>query len=306
MINDKMVDNEEIPAIIKIFAGFCLVSAIFLLAYDASLAYKIPLLVMFIALVGMPHGALDVMMISRLTQQSESNSASVVGVNYSYWLRLCGYYLLYAGVAGLAFGFWLLLPSMALILFLVMAVSHFSHDWQGFGGRLMQICLASLVVTAPACFHADAIAEYFQALFLSDQAISIIVISMQSIALSAILLALYASKKLSFSRILVLAVVGTSAFYLDPLLFFIAYFCSLHSLLHTLLIKDEFDLSWPQLMYRVLPPMLITLLLMGIVFVLVPFQTVDVQWLRVIFIGLFALTVPHLLLTWYFQSANRR
>ena len=187
-----------------------------------------------------------------------------------------------------------------------MAVSHFSHDWQGFGGRLMQISLASLVVTAPACFHADAIAEYFQALFLSDQAISIIVVSMQSAALSAILLALYASKKFSFNRMFVLAVVGISAFCLDPLLFFIAYFCSLHSLLHTLSIKAEFDLSWQQLMYRVLPPMLITLLLMGTVFVLVPFQTVDVQWLRVIFIGLFAFTVPHILLTWYFRSANSR
>lgn len=305
MINDKLLNKEEIPAIIKVFAGFCLVSAIFLLGYDASLAYKIPLFVIFIALVGMPHGALDVMMISCLIQQRESNSSSVVGVNYSYWFRLCGYYLLYTAVAGLAFGFWLLFPSTALILFLIMAVSHFSHDWQGFGGRLMQISLASLVVTAPACFHADAIAKYFQALFLTDQAISIIVISMQSAALSAILLALYASKKISFSRILVLAVVGISAFFLDPLLFFVAYFCSLHSLLHTLSIKDKFDMSWQQLMYRVLPPMLITLLLMGIVFVLVPFQTVDVQWLRVIFIGLFALTVPHMLLTWYFQRANR-
>lgn len=306
MLNDKMLDNQDIPAMIKIFAGFCLLSALFFLGYDASLAYKIPLLVIFIALVGMPHGALDVMMIARLTQQGESKSGLAAGVNHSYWLRLCGYYLLYTGVAGLAFGFWLLFPSTALILFLVMAVSHFRHDWQGFGGRLMQMSLAALVVTGPACFHADAIAEYFQALFLSDQAISIIVVSMQSVALSAILLALYAPKKLSFSRLLVLAIVGISAFCLDPLLFFIAYFCSLHSLLHTLSIKEEFDLSWPQLMYRVVPPMLITLLLMGTVFVLVPFQTVDAQWLRVIFIGLFALTVPHMLLTWHFQNAIRR
>ncbi|MAV76041.1 MAG: hypothetical protein CBD32_03140 [Actinobacteria bacterium TMED172] len=304
MLNDKVLDNQAIPVMIKIFAGFCLLSAIFFLEHDASLANKIPLLVIFIALVGMPHGALDVMMIARLTQQSESMSGLLAGFNHSYWLRLFGCYLLYACVAGVAFSFWLVFPSTALILFLVMAVSHFRHDWQGFGGRLMQMSLAALVVTCPACFHADAIAEYFQALFLPDQAIPIIVVSMQSIAVSAILVALYAPKELSFSRLLVIAVVGISAFCLDPLLFFIAYFCSLHSLLHTLSIKDEFDLSWPQLMCRIVPPMLITLLLMGIVFELVPFQTVDTQWLRVIFIGLFALTIPHMLLTWHFQSAT--
>ena len=186
-----------------------------------------------------------------------------------------------------------------------MAVSHFSHDWQGFGGRLMQNKFSVLSGDCSRVFSCRRYSGILQALFLTDQAISIIVVSMQSAALSAILLALYASKKSSFSRILVLAVVGISAFCLDPLLFFIAYFCSLHSLLHTLSIKDKFDMSWQQLMYRVLPPMLITLLLMGIVFVLVPFQTVDVQWLRVIFIGLFALTVPHMLLTWHFQRANR-
>ena len=65
----------------------------------------------------MPHGALDVMMISRLIQQRESNSPSALGVNYSYWFRLCGYCLLYTAVAGLAFGFWLLFPSTALVFF---------------------------------------------------------------------------------------------------------------------------------------------------------------------------------------------
>lgn len=301
-----MLSNQTTPPIIKIFAGFCLLSVLFALAYDASLTYKILILVILMALVGMPHGALDVMMIARLAKINESRGPSELGVSRFYWLRLLRYYSLYIGIAALAFGFWLLLPSTALIVFLLMAVLHFRHDWQGFGGGLMQMSLAALVVTAPACFHAEAIAGYFHALFLSDQAISIIIVSMQSVAISAILVGLYASKILSLSRFLTMTGVGISAYCLDPLLFFIAYFCSLHSLLHTLSIKDEFDLSWLKLLYRVVPPMLLTLLLMGVVYVSVPFQSVDTQWLRIIFIGLFALTVPHMLLTLYFQRAMGR
>ena len=305
MLNEKMLSDTVRPPIMQIFVGFCLLSALFLLAYDVTFAYKIPILVLLITLVGMPHGALDVMMIARLVRLSETKIDSTVGVNLSYWRRLCGYYLVYTGIAGLAFGFWLLFPSAALILFLVMAVSHFRYDWHGFGGGLMQISLSALVVTGPAVFHADAIAGYFQALFLSDQATSIIIVSLQSVALSAVLLALYAPKHSSSSRLLVLMLMSISVYCLDPLLFFIAYFCSLHSPLHTLSIKNEFDLSWPQLLNRVVPPMLITLLLMGLIYVLVPFQSVDAQWLRIIFIGLFALTVPHMFLTVYYQQTIR-
>lgn len=301
-----MLIDKTSPPIIQIFVGFLVLSAIFILAHDVSSAYKIPLLVIFIALVGMPHGALDVMMIARLVRLSETKKGSVLNINFSNRFRLCGFYLLYTSVAGFAFGFWLLFPSAALILFLLMAVLHFRHDWQGFGGGLMQMSLSALVVTGPACFHADAIAGYFRALFLSDEAISIIIISMQSVALSAVLLALYAPKHLSFSRLLTFTIVLLSAYSLDPLLFFIAYFCSLHSLLHTLSIKNEFDLSWEKLMYWVVPPMMFTLLLMGLAYVLVPFQSVDAQWLRIIFIGLFALTVPHMSLTLYFQRVIRR
>ena len=84
-----------------------------------------------ISLVGLPHGALDPMVATRYGLIRDFPS--------SVW-----FLTIYSAIVGLVIGFWLLLPSLALVLFLLISSLHFGRDWKY---KFRSVVLA----TAPSC-----------------------------------------------------------------------------------------------------------------------------------------------------------
>jgi Brp/Blh family beta-carotene 15,15'-monooxygenase len=89
----------------------------------------------------------------------------------------------------------------------------------------------------------------------------------------------------------------SGALLLHPLVFFTCYFALLHSPRHLLETAQGLGITSLKRIYLVtLPVLLATLLLAGLAYWLLPPIGIAARVLRIVFIGLAALTVPHMLL----------
>ena len=97
-----------------------------------------------------------------------------------------------------------------------------------------------------------------------------------------------------------LAVLALSAVVLPPLVFFLLYFCSLHSPRH--LIDTVQGMNPATAAATAAGLTLVTVGLGALFFVLSPSTQVDERLLQITFIGLAILTVPHMILIEYYAA----
>jgi Brp/Blh family beta-carotene 15,15'-monooxygenase len=260
---------------------------------------QILLTLVFVFFIGMPHGALDVIMINKLSLQITQDSKRMR--SWQWALLIGGLYLL---IAVSAWSAWMLQPAICLVLFLIIAAVHFRHDWSFTTNSGSKFCIALITIALPSLFYSELLAQYFAALGLSLQDSNWIVVGMQMglvfslVYLVPQLLVAHRRGKLATW----LTALALSAYFLPPLLYFCAYFCAVHSVLHTMKIKTENQLAWTDLAKATLVPMFGTLLLLIVFFQLLPTTQLSEQLLKIIFVGLFALTVPHMLLTAIYEA----
>lgn len=258
-----------------------------------GLQQQVLLTVLAVLVLGMPHGALDVLMINKFAVNMQvSRNLPAIVVTVLIWL-------VYTALTGLAFLAWLKWPMFCLSLFLIISAIHFAPDWEGFDNKLMTYAFGVAVVTLPTLRYAQEVSFFFSELNLNVDNADTVVIAMKgalllaSICIIAILFRTLHKKMLIFT-VAVLFIAGLA---LPPLLYFIAYFCALHSVMHTLSVKYECQVAWGDLMRALVLPMGGTLLLLFAAYMFTPAQTDMARWLHLVFIGLFALTVPHMILT---------
>ena len=79
-----------------------------------------------------------------------------------------------------------------------------------------------------------------------------------------------------------------------PLVGFTVYFCGMHSARHLLRTADRVQLSWRQLALLACLPLVGTVATGFLAWRLLAHLPMDVVMIRVVFIGLAALTVPHM------------
>lgn len=252
-----------------------------------------------VLLLGMPHGALDVLMLNDISHRLRR-----AGYSRLPNPRLLGYGLYLVIVLG-AFAFWQALPSTALSLFLIAATWHFRMDWIDFGKAPLNTVISALIVTLPALRSSPQLIVLFEELDLTNNQAQIVALAMQLIAgLTVVYVAAIATtKQLSRKQNLMVFFLVLAGVSLPPLLFFIAYFCALHSVIHTLSVKQNCQLTWLAVLKVLRLPMMMTLLLIAIAYQLLPAHNADWEvWLDIVFIGLFAVTIPHMLLSWVYQT----
>lgn len=245
-----------------------------------------------VAVVGLPHGALDPLVAWKAGLWRDPLGLA----------RFIGAYLLLAALAGLL---WVWAPEFSLAAFLAYSVWHFSGDWKDWLPRGWRVCVAATVICGPSLFYPELVVGYFSTLTGKDA--TALVSVLQWLAIPALAGTISSVARCSHTRPVVaaeLAVVAVAALALPPLIFFLLYFCGLHSPRH--LIDTVQGMSRTTATATAAGLTLLTIGLGALVFVLsADSPQFDQRLLQITFIGLAVLTVPHMILIEHYAARAR-
>jgi beta-carotene 15,15'-dioxygenase len=274
----------------RVFCGFALALVIASLA-GARLAPLHELLAagVLILLLGMPHGAFDVVFARKLF--------CVAG--FKGWALFS---LLYIGLAAAVVGLWLVAPTLFVCAFLVFSALHFGGDLAAGVSTLTRCLYGGGVIVLPALWHGPELQRLLGLVAGPASAALITPVLSQMAApwLAATALCCVLQARTSRPAALELAALAALAVTAPPLVTFTAYFCAMHSPRHILRTlaglpgtqaRNAMALAlWPTL--AVLAALAALALLGG----LPRDQPMDAWVMQLIFVGLAALTLPHMVL----------
>ncbi|MEL7060665.1 MAG: Brp/Blh family beta-carotene 15,15'-dioxygenase [Acidobacteriota bacterium] len=294
----------------RVAAGLTSLGLLAMWIVSPTRSQQILLLSVGVACLGVPHGALDHLLGRRLLRPRLG----------PLWIPT--FLILYLGLSAIVIAVWVVHPTIALAAFLGLSVVHF-----GLGDARRELSTGalyplevltrgSLPVLLPMFFHSAEVAGLFGWLVGSEAAPSGAEISAAArlgvalLAPAAVwtvghhLVGLIQARRKGHGDILVelFAIVAVGVF-APPLVSFLVYFCLWHSLRHTLDTASSLD---PSGLRRALlrfaamatPLTVITLLLASgaWAFLRASGSAVAPAVVQVLFIGLAALTVPHMML----------
>lgn len=235
------------------------------------------------ALLGLPHGSLDTAVAKRYLPLDNP-------------LRLGGFFAAYLALSAAVIAVWWQVPDFALAVFLVYSAIHFGDDVAERIGRIGGTGYGLWIVSLPVVFQADTVVPLFE-LLGSTRPELIIFVAPFSLALGGAMLLTgllsHSARGISDWRDPLLLV--PAAWLLHPLAYFIAYWCFLHSPRHLTLAARDLGLNNWREKFRALAPT--TLATYALVIAAIPFLIglpADAMVMRLIFVGLAALTVPHM------------
>jgi beta-carotene 15,15'-dioxygenase len=176
-----------------------------------------------ILLLGVPHGALDVAIWSAKTR---ARGPKAVARMLLFYLSLASVFLC----------LWLVAPALALAAFIVMSIYHFSGDWERDLEFLPRLLVSAAIITAPVGFNRTEVVEIFSWLAPGDTAATVaLVMAVAAVPLlqaSAVVIAIVAIRQpWAAAELLIVLALGWLT---SPLLFFLVYFCGLHSVRHVI------------------------------------------------------------------------
>lgn len=270
--------------------GVFFISAALLLGWVASGIpcapwLQISLLAVLVGLVGLPHGALDPLV------------ARQAGL-WKNGRELALFLLAYVVLSALALVVWLALPGLSLLVFLLYSAFHFSGDWRAelpFGFRL---AAGVYIVSASALFFPEITGHYF-ALLTSQESGEAVLGVMRILAVPALVgtgLAMF-PRRIPWVCKGELAALLAAGFLVEPLLFFLLYFCAQHSPRH--LIHAARGLPAKAVWGTAIFFTALTLIFASIAFPLLQTLPRMEAVIQIVFVGLAVLTVPHMILVEY-------
>ena len=254
-----------------------------------------------VVLIGLPHGAFDGAIAACLGQAKRP-------------VTMIRFIILYVALAGLVVGLWLVFPVASLIGFLGISIVHFGlgdvHAGTGWFRYVQAVAHGGVVIAGISQSHRPEVDIIFGYLIGGDAAPVWMAIDVASVMI-AVALAIFAWRAFWDARwrfgfleagllILLFAAV-------PPLVGFALYFCCVHSARHLWSVWKAVKAEFPRH----------TLFIGAVAFTFASwgagaaafwwcasFMMVESALLRVVFIGLAALTVPHMILVDGFFRAN--
>jgi Brp/Blh family beta-carotene 15,15'-monooxygenase len=256
-------------------------------------------LALAVTFLGLPHGALDFAVAKTLNLVTTISSA----------IR---FVTIYSAIAALSIVFWIWVPDIALVLFLCISACHFSADWRVTMPFLSRVGLASALLCGPSILYSATLTDIFTALLLTTQAANWVIQGMQIMFYVGLCVFLYSVIELSMRRkysnvwqYLEWLTLLLSSIILSPLLHFGLYFCLLHSPKHLQDVGVKLRVSVRRAIVISLPFVILTIVLAAGLYELFASSEFNVDLLRWIFIGLFGLTMSHMLLIHLWHSGDR-
>jgi Brp/Blh family beta-carotene 15,15'-monooxygenase len=246
----------------------------------------------FVVVIGLPHGAFD--------------GAIARHLGYSRTLGgLIKFITVYLGLAGAVVAFWVWQPGLALALFLLISAVHFGYgDATATNGiaRAVQIAAhGGVAVFGISLFHLQQVTPIYAALTNGDIMLAVMMTEMFPIFIMPVA-ALYLIAAIRDAglrpRLVELALLCLLLSVVPPLVGFAIYFCVIHTGRHMRQIWDRVS-SHVTPRHILSQAMLFTLASWGggaMMLWWLDSGNISQDLLQVIFIGLAALTVPHMIL----------
>ena len=266
--------------------------------------------------IGVSHGSLDNMKGKKLFEIFKINNFFI-------------FYLSYILLAIFIIFFWVILPSISLTLFLIVASYHFGKEdtsflvnKDSFYDPLLFFLKGSLIVLAPMYFHFDETINIFKFLLIENEAFynflnfvetnKVLLFGIILSTLSNIFLFMKNFELKKFTIFLDYFSILIINYYFSPLIAFTLYFCFLHSIRHSITLI--FELNRENLseginifLKKALPLTILTAIFCLIsLFFLNNTYSFDSSILKVIFIGLASLTFPHILLEYLLEKNEKQ
>ncbi len=265
--------------------------------------------------IGISHGALDNQKGKKLTQ--------LYNIKNSYF-----FYLLYSVIVIGIITFWLLFPTISLIIFLIIASYHFGKEDTEFlirnrnvSNLILYFLKGSLIIIAPLMFHFTETINIFKLLLIQDENFYLFLnfIESNQILSFALLTSLFVNTYYFINNFKILNIliffdffsVVILNYFLTPLIAFTVYFCFLHSFRHSISLINElnennFKNGAYVFVKKAMPLTLLTAVfyVLSLYFLSNYYQLNDAI-LKVIFIGLASLTFPHILLEYLLEKNEK-
>ena len=297
-----------------IFFLFCNIFSIFV--FKNTYFTISPLICLFLILIiGVCHGSLDNLKGRKLFK--------IFGIN-NFFI----FYLSYILISTIVIIFWIIIPSLSLVIFLIVASHHFGKEDTQFLAignsyyyQLLFFLKGSLIIFAPMYFHFDETISLFKLLLIDNESFYEIlnVIETNKILLYGVLISTLSSiilftknfelKKftifLDYFSILIIN------YYFSPLVAFTIYFCFLHSVRHSISLMYELDKSDLINGFKIFTKKALPLTILTAIFcffglyLLNSTYNFDSSILKLIFIGLASLTFPHILLEYLIEKNEK-
>ena len=297
-----------------IFFLFCnIVSLPFIKAYNLSISPLICLLLILI--IGVSHGSLDHIKGRKLLKIFQINN-------------IITFYTSYVLLAVTIIILWILLPTVVLIAFLIVASFHFGKedtqfliDNNSYLNQFLFFLKGSLVILAPLYFNFNETVSIFKLLLIENESFyqslnviennNFLIIGIVLSALSSIILFFKKFELRKFTIFFDYFSIIIINMHFSPLIAFTIYFCFLHSIRHSISLITELDqesLRNGLLVFikKATPLTILTAIfcLIGLYFLNNNYN-LDSAILKLIFIGLASLTFPHILLEYLIEKNEK-
>tara|TARA_B100001057_G_scaffold126720_1_gene125642 strand:- start:4205 stop:5140 length:936 start_codon:yes stop_codon:yes gene_type:complete len=298
------------------FIFFLLCNTFSMLAVKISSFTISPLICLLLILsIGVSHGSLD--------NEKGRKLFQFFGIK-----NFLIFYLSYILISLIVIILWVVIPSISLIIFLIIASYHFGKEDTQFliikNSKLNQLLFffkGSLIILAPMYFHFDETISIFKFLLIDNETFYkfLDLIESNKIILYGVILSTFSSiilftqnfylKKftifLDYFSILIIN------YYFSPLVAFTIYFCFLHSVRHSISLMLELDKNdlvngLKIFTKKALPLTILTATFCFVVlYLLNNTYNFDSSILKILFIGLASLTFPHILLEYLIEKNEK-
>ncbi|WP_440922707.1 Brp/Blh family beta-carotene 15,15'-dioxygenase [Candidatus Pelagibacter sp.] len=297
-----------------IFFLVCNIFSLIALKFN-SLTISPFICLLLILSIGISHGSLDNVKGRKLFQIFEIKKFYI-------------FYLAYILIAIIVIILWILIPSVSLIIFLMVASYHFGkEDTQflivenSYYNQFLFLLKGSLIVFAPMYFHFDETISIFRLLLIENENFYnfLDLVESKKILLYCIILSTFANILLftknfelkKFTIFLDYFSILIINYYFSPLVAFTIYFCFLHSVRHSIsliseLDRDDLSNGFKIFVKKALPLTIITAIFCAIgLYLLNNTYNLESSTLKIIFIGLASLTFPHILLEYLIEKNEK-
>ena len=239
-----------------------------------------------VLLLGMPHGAFDVVIARRLFGTADFKGWAL--------FSLC-----YIGLSVAVVGVWIVAPTLFLCAFLIASALHFAGDPAAGVATISRALYGGAMIVLPAWWHGEELQRLLGLVAGPDSAMFVARLLSQLAApwLAATMLACVVQFRTSRLAACESAGVAALAVAAPPLVAFCAYFCVMHSPRHIL--RTLAGLKAPEAreaLVLAVWPTLTVLVTAALVIWLAREVALESRVMQLVFVGLAALTLPHMVL----------